>query len=606
MITPSLNQGQFLQRTIESVLFQENCEFEHIVVDGVSDDESRQILQRYDDCITWTSESDHCQAQAVNRGFAQSRGEILGWLNSDDVFQPGALRQVCDFFRSHPDVDVVYGNADFIDEDGDPISPYRARRCRRSGLLRRISFCQPAVFFRRRIIERYGLLDESVMYRPDYEYWLRLCHGGAKFAQLTVQLADCRVHDGNRCEWAVNSRLIAAEKLECTNLIAKRFDVLPTRWLIASGQAMAELHGHDRISSISYDRNVLPNALREARQLDRGTLTQFSDFVRLFCNHVGRELMAILRRPHVATRFLPNALGRPIQRFLRRKIFRLKHHTPRPLAVATDRRSDRVDSDMPVISIVTPSFNQVEYLSHTIESIVNQKYAQLEYIVQDGGSTDGSAQVLENHSYQFKHWCSAPDGGQSQAINLGMQHATGEIMAFLNSDDILLPGSLDYVVEYFRQNPAIDVLYGHRVLIDESGAEIGRWVLPPHDDKLLAWVDYIPQETMFWRRSAWETIGAKIDESFHFALDWDLILRFRAAGLRFARVPRFLGAFRVSDTQKTNQFIHSVGRLEMKRLRKQHLGRVPSNREMRRAMRPYLRRHWLFDKLYLLGIIKYQ
>ena len=186
-----------------------------------------------------------------------------------------------------------------------------------------------------------------------------------------------------------------------------------------------------------------------------------------------------------------------------------------------------------------------------------------------------------------------------------MAHATGEIMAYLNSDDLLLPGALAYVADFFRKHPDVEVVYGHRLLVDERGEEIGRWVLPSHDDAVLPFADYIPQETMFWRRSAWEKVGSKLNESFRFAMDWDLILRFREAGCQFRRLPRFLGAFRVCEQQKTKCLIETVGRLEMKRLRRQHVGHIPTHREIRRAMRPYLVRHWVLDKLYSLGVARY-
>src|SRR5439155_11875113 len=119
--------------------------------------------------------------------------------------------------------------------------------------------------------------------------------------------------------------------------------------------------------------------------------------------------------------------------------------------------------------------------------------------------------------------------GQAHAINLGFRHATGEILAYLNSDDLLLPGALAYVANHVVRHPEVGVVYGHRVVIDADGREVGRWVLPPQDDASLVWDDYVPQETMFWRRRAWERVGARLDETFHFALDWDLILRFRQA-----------------------------------------------------------------------------
>jgi glycosyltransferase involved in cell wall biosynthesis len=257
------------------------------------------------------------------------------------------------------------------------------------------------------------------------------------------------------------------------------------------------------------------------------------------------------------------------------------------------------------ISIITPSYNQAEFIERTIKSVLDQGYPRLEYIVQDGESTDGTKEVLRLYSQKLTHFESRKDNGQAHAINLGVQRANGEIMAYLNSDDILLPGTLWYVADYFIRHPDVDVIYSHRVIIDEKGEEIGRWVLPPHDDEVMRWVDYVPQETLFWRRSLWSKAGNRIDESYQFALDWELLTRFQAAGAKFVRVPRFLAAFRVHTFQKTSMQINQTGLIEMNRLRKEIHGRDVNQVEIKRKTNPYLRRSIIYQKLYHLGILRY-
>jgi hypothetical protein len=178
-------------------------------------------------------------------------------------------------------------------------------------------------------------------------------------------------------------------------------------------------------------------------------------------------------------------------------------------------------------------------------------------------------------------------------------------MAYLNSDDLLLPGALHAVAAFFSQRPDVDVVYGHRILIDETGQEVGRWVLPPHDDEILSWSDYVPQETVFWRRRIWERVGGTMNESFRFALDWDLLLRFRGAGATFVRLPRFLAAFRVHPQQKTSAQMAEVGSREMDRLRERCHGRPISPAEVALRTRRYLRRHLLCDFLYRVGVRRY-
>jgi hypothetical protein len=168
----------------------------------------------------------------------------------------------------------------------------------------------------------------------------------------------------------------------------------------------------------------------------------------------------------------------------------------------------------------------------------------------------------------------------------------------------LLPGSMAFVAKFFAANPNVDVVYSHRILIDAENNEVGRWVLPPHDDASLLWADYIPQETMFWRRSIWEKVGGSVDESFQFAMDWDLLLRFRAAGARFERLPRFLGAFRTHAAQKTVARFVDLYFPEVRRLRERAHGRPVALAEINEAVRPYQRRHVLFHHLYSLGLLR--
>jgi hypothetical protein len=136
----------------------------------------------------------------------------------------------------------------------------------------------------------------------------------------------------------------------------------------------------------------------------------------------------------------------------------------------------------------------------------------------------------------------------------------------------------------------VDVVYGNRILIDDDDRQIGAWVLPPHDDHALTLADYIPQESLFWRRRTWEAAGAALDPDFAYALDWDLLLRFRETGARMVRLPRFLGAFRIHDSQKTIA-AHPVGQREMARLRERVHGRPVSVIEANEMLRPFFRRH---------------
>ena len=212
--------------------------------------------------------------------------------------------------------------------------------------------------------------------------------------------------------------------------------------------------------------------------------------------------------------------------------------------------------------------------------------------------------MLARHRAKLFRCESRKDSGQSHAINLGLAGTTGEIMAYLNSDDLLLPGALHTVARYFERHPDVDVVYGHRVLIDSQGYELGRWVLPRHDPEMLKWADYVPQETMFWRRRIWDKVGG-IDESFRFAMDWDLLLRFQDAGAKMVRLPRFLGAFRIHRTSKTMTVVNTQGQLEMDRLRLRVHGRQVTPLEIAARLRRYQAWHVFHNRLYRLGLLRY-
>jgi len=282
----------------------------------------------------------------------------------------------------------------------------------------------------------------------------------------------------------------------------------------------------------------------------------------------------------------------------------LYQHPPRALRIPKGYDRVRLPSNPPTIALVTPTFNHGRFLERTLRSVLDQRYPRLEYVVQDGGSQDDSAEILRRLQPGLKHWESGPDEGQTSAINRGFRKTAGEIMAYLNSDDVLLPGALAYAATFFHDHPDVDAIYSHRVLIDEHDGEIGRWVLPRHCDEVLSWVDFVPQETLFWRRRLWDKVGGRLDESFQFAMDWDLLLRFRDAGARFVRVPRYLAAFRVHESQKT-QRINAIGRQESRRLRERLHGRDISEAELLRQIRPYVMRHAVYQQFCRMGLLRY-
>jgi glycosyltransferase involved in cell wall biosynthesis len=260
----------------------------------------------------------------------------------------------------------------------------------------------------------------------------------------------------------------------------------------------------------------------------------------------------------------------------------------------------------PRLAIVTPSYQQARFLEETIRGVVEQAGVSCDYVIQDGGSTDGSPEIIRRHASRLRAWESAPDGGQAAAILAGFAKTEGkddDVMAWINSDDFYLPGALGFVTDYFARNPAVDVIYGHRIVVDDASREIARWHLPRHDRQVLELNDFVPQETLFWRRRIWNRAGG-LDPTLRFALDWDLLLRFQAAGATFARVPYFLGCFRIHSAQKTSAQMQSIGQAEIDRLRTRAQGRTlsPAEIEQHPALHRYLRRSAWIAFLARLGI----
>jgi len=250
-------------------------------------------------------------------------------------------------------------------------------------------------------------------------------------------------------------------------------------------------------------------------------------------------------------------------------------YTPRPLRPETYPRMKQSERSLPRLSIVIPSLNQAAWLEQAIDSTEAGISPGIDLHVWDGGSTDGSADLLATKSDLLASWRSEPDGGQADAVKRGLDATTGtdeDIMAWLNADDFYLPGALHFVRAYFAANPEVDVIYGNRVLVDEQSREIGRWYLPRHQAEVLKRYDFVPQETLFWRRRIWQQVGG-VDASFRFALDWDLLLRMQQADARLVHLPWFLGAFRLHQHQKSQAAIGETGQAEIDRLRRRTFGR---------------------------------
>ena len=281
IVTPSLNQARFLAAAIESVSAQGYPDIEHRIYDGGSTDETPALLERYSDRIVATVEADGGQACAVNRGLREARGEIIGWLNSDDFYYPNAISTVVDYMTAYPECSVVYGAAHYVDERGARLEPYP------TGTPDDLRFgcflCQPAVFLRRRALEPAGLLDETLRYCMDYDWWLRL-RQHFDFHQIPEELAAYRLHD--------ESKSVAEQRRarqEVVRVAHRHFGAAPLTLLYGYANFLArDWVGKpldDRVE-IGFPGKVLSIALTAALALRYHPVPTREDF-RLFARRVG-------------------------------------------------------------------------------------------------------------------------------------------------------------------------------------------------------------------------------------------------------------------------------------------------------------------------------
>ncbi len=611
VITPSYNQGEFIRDTIESVLNQTYDNVEYIVMDGGSTDETVSILKEYGDRIKWVSEKDGGQADAVNKGLAVADGEIIGWLNSDDTYYPKAIETAVEVLLSHPDVDMVYGEGDYIDKNGDITGRYNTKMFDYNELANECFICQPTAFFTKEVADRVGGLNAELQLCMDYEFWMRIGKEG-QILYIPERMATSRMYEDNK----TLSRRAEVYK-ECCKEIKRHYGFVPHSWIMGYATYEAQVH-HSRTRKYHY----LYLFLRYNYTRPDYFMQCFKQYIRLKRNGKQAKKAAALaaKLPPPTNEWFPDGwiseqykttrlcqgnenelliTGKHLLPFEVpllltvetegiRKTFCLRDYgdfslvlhipsmakgkhlvkitasqtiIPALLGSSSDNRKLSVQIDTivfrykeyssPLVSIITPSYNQAEFLRDTIESVLGQDYENLEYVVIDGGSTDGSLDILKEYEGRLRY-VSEPDNGQSNALNKGFKMAKGDIVAWLNSDDVYEPGAIKKAVDAFSSNANVGLVYGDGYIIDREGTKLRPFEFSRNFNlwALIHIWDYIMQPAAFFRADALKAVGY-LDERLNWTMDWDLWIKL-AYQCEVVHIQDYLACSREYEQTKTS------------------------------------------------------
>jgi glycosyltransferase involved in cell wall biosynthesis len=528
IVVPSYNQGCYLREALESIFRQEYPRLEVIVMDGGSNDDSVAIIRSFLDRIKhWQSQPDEGQSSAINQGIQYCTGDLVAWLNSDDYYWGDAFWKVGRAYSAFPDHGLYIGNGFRYIQREQKYQPF----CRyhlalnREALIRGLDYIlQPATFFNRSVWQRVGGLNANLRFCMDWDIIIRIAskHPAVlinDFLAVSREYEETKTNSGRMMRAVEICRMVQTHS-GCEVTPGSLYFLLETLLGVTEDTASPELRRH----------------------LHEGIVAIRHDFARTYGNHDGFPETG---DPQDHTH-LPIA----------------SHDVPQRVYLLNDLR-------LPSISIVTPSFNQAAFLGRTLESILSQGYPKLETLVFDGGSSDGSIEVLKQYEDRLSYWESERDRGPAHAINKGLKRATGEIVGWLNSDDLLASDALWEVGRAFAKDPDLDMVYANAVYIDENDrllvvdhgsyrTGLYRGEMQPLEQIPAYWsyIHSVPQPTVFFRRRLLESCGY-LDESFHYIFDFELFWRFcwKAKIKKIERTQAFYRIHAASKTSDWNKFL---------------------------------------------------
>ena len=584
IVVPSYNQGAFLQDALESIFSQGYPNLEVIVMDGGSTDNSLEIILAHKQNLKyWQSQSDGGQANAINTGMQHCTGDIVTWLNSDDWYVNEPFWIVARAFQENPGCGLFIGNG-FRYREGvyQPFCPRHiaiSREMLKEGL---DYILQPATFISHQAWLQSGGLNSDLIYGLDWDLFIKILEKQSAVS-INEFLAVSREYEQTKT--SAGSLTRAKELLEIANQNApKDKGHSPAYYLIVGAVLEAlSLIDEDNETLIVYERSsFVQDLLTLISQSAHKTVTLGSAYYLL------ETLLGVKFQQVEFSEEFRRPIFRAMQQIQDEMKARWKTQDPFPIRMdeqdkvfipfakgfRPNKELFQTSKNTPKISVIIPSYNQADFLSKTLESLVNQNYPALEIIVFDGGSTDQSVEIIQSYARHLAHWQSEADYGPAHALNKGFAKATGDIIGWLNSDDVLTEGALWQIAQEFKDSPATEVVFGNAIYIDEQNhlflADHGTHKTSLYFGKLepmssvpyyWTYVHAIPQPTVYFRRKLLEKAGL-INQTYHFIFDFEFFWRLRQIS-KFKKIEKTLALYRIHSRSKTsdwNKFLRELFR----------------------------------------------
>lgn len=557
------NKGPYVEDAVRSVLASSLTDFELLVVDDGSTDGGPAAVEAINDprVRLLKAERNTGRPSAANRGYDAARGRYVAVLDADDVMFPERLERQVAFLEANPEIGAV-GSSLLVPGARDELWSWARNDEEARGLmLFGDPICYGTAMFRRAVLEEHHLRCNEQWLRPGMDYlFIFSLAPHLRYANIAEPLTFYRFAEQNmrfgrdpvddraaiyKEQFRMLGLDVSSEEVDFQLMLHRLFRMPP------DSRSVRALHGWvARLKAMNRERGLFPVRIFE-QEIERRMARLFHPIAdadpkaaALHMRLMGERSVGHMR--YLAARMLKGAQGPQAQ---------LTEAAHAPALMAPSRRMPS-PSDMPRITLVTPSLQQKEYLEECFRSVHDQRYPALEHIVMDGGSTDGSLELIQAHADDLAWWISARDQGQSDAITRGGVRGTGAVFGWLNSDDALLPGALQRVGEEFAKDPSVLVVSGARILRFPDGDRPSD-ADDPRDTESWFTSPRINQQSTFYRMDVMRRLGF-LERKLHYVMDYELWLQviFRYGTSAVRTIPEPLSVFRYHEASKTMNVPH--------------------------------------------------